>query len=238
MGKRFITKGVLISSVVLFACGGGEGSDPYINPYATTVNGEITQQGTTALGYKVDGKDLQYISAFSKENGKLVYTSSLINPDGTFKINLKKDLKYSFVLFDSNSKPVLYVKQNSGNVFIIRGDTYIKIIIKLNPDGTVEVADLKHDENSLFEWDDLYDDSDGDEIPDFAEMDPDYDEDGDGIFDGIEDKDNNSYIDGSEDTDNDMLPDPIDDDDDNDGIPDDQDEDDDNDGIPDEEDND
>ncbi|ACO04182.1 MAG TPA: hypothetical protein DEP48_01470 [Persephonella sp.] len=231
MGKKFLSKGLLLSSVLLFACGGGESNDPYINPYASTVNGEITQQNLTAAGYQVDGKDLQYVSAFSMENGKLVYTSSVINPDGTFKLNLKKDLKYSFVIFDSNYNPVLYVKQSTKNVLIIRGDTYVKIIIKLNPDGTITVVNLEHDQNTVFDWDDAFDDTDGDEIPDFAEDDndgdgnPDYDRDGDGIFDGIEDKNNNSYIDGSEDTDNDMLPDPIDDDDDNDGIPDDQDDD-------------
>ncbi|WP_457644697.1 hypothetical protein [Persephonella sp.] len=237
--KRYISYSLLLSSVVMFSCGDDGSKDPYINPYVSTVSGEVTQQSVSTLGYQVDGKELQYISAFSMENGRLVYASSIINTDGTFKLNLKKDLKYSFVIFDKDYQPLLNIKQDLKNVFIIKGDTYVRIVVKLNPDGTIDVADLEHDQNTLLDWDDLFDDLDGDEIPDFAESDNDgdgrldYDEDGDGIFDGIEDKNNNSYIDGSEDTDRDLLPDPIDDDDDNDGIPDDQDDDDDNDGIPD-----
>ncbi|WP_457641023.1 hypothetical protein [Persephonella sp.] len=234
MRKKAVFAGLPISLALLFACGDGGSSDPYINPYATTVNGEVTQQSLTTAGYKVDGKDLSYISAFSMENGKLMYASAPINPDGSFKINLKKGLKYSFVIFDENKDPVLYVKNNNKNenVFIIQGDTYIRIVVKLNTDGTISVVNLEHDDNSILDWDNLFDDTDGDYIPDIAEQDndgdgkPDYDEDEDGYFDGIEDNNNNSYIDGSEDTDGDLLPDPIDNDDDNDGIPDDQDDDD------------
>jgi hypothetical protein len=229
MRRKILFTSLLTGIALLYACGSGGSSDSYINPYATAVNGEVKQQTITTAGYQIDGKDLSYISAFSMDNGKLVYSSALINSDGSFKINLKRDLKYSFVIFDKNKIPVLYVSQNNKNVFVIRGDTYIKIIINLNADGTVYVVDIEHDDNSILDWDDLFDDVDGDYIPDIAEQDndgsgnPDYDEDGDGYFDGVEDNNNNGYIDGSEDSDDDLLPDPIDDDDDNDGIPDDED---------------
>ncbi len=245
MKKKLILGCLLSGSLITAGCGDGSGgSDQYINPYATVVNGEVVQQSVSTAGFKVDGKDLSYIAAFSMENGKVVYSVSNINNDGTFKINLKKNLDYSFVIFDPAGSPVLYVSDGASNVFFIRGETYVKIIVNLDQTGNVVVEKIEHDQNSELKWDDLFKDGDDDKIPDFAENDndgdgkPDYDEDGDGTFDGVVDKDNDSVVEGSDDTDDDHLPDPIDDDDDNDGIPDDQDPDDDNDGIPDDQDSD
>ncbi|WP_456384246.1 hypothetical protein [Persephonella sp.] len=252
MKKRLLMKGFLTSALMLTSCGGGGGStssDPYINPYAKVVNGEIVQQNTATTGiapagYMVNGTEIAYVTAFALENGKLVYSTATVNDDGSFAVHLKNGLKYSFVLFDVNMQPVLLVREGMSNVIIIRDNSYVRIVINITPDGQLTVVDIQHDENSILDWDEAYEDLDDDNIPDFAESDndgdglPDYDEDGDGTFDGVEDNDGDDTVDGSEDTDGDQLPDPIDDDDDNDGIPDEEDDDDDNDGIPDEEDDD
>lgn len=243
--KRKMAKLLSILAFTI-SCGGNSGnnSDSYINPYATTVNGEIIQQSQTASGFTLNGTKLSFITAFSIENNKLVYSSAVINPDGTFKLFLKKELKYAFVLFDKEGNPILYITQYSNNVIVIEDNTYLKILLKTLNDGTFQVVNIEHDANSYLDWEALLEDSDNNNLPDYAEEDhngnglPDYDENNDGIFDGIEDTDGDGIIEGSDDTDNDHLPDPIDDDDDDDGIPDDEDDDDDNDGIPDDEDDD
>jgi len=247
MERKIFIKGFLVSVLMLFSCGGGGGStseDPYINPYVKVVNGEIVQKSIATAGYLIDGTEIKYIAAFSLENGKLVYSTVPVDDNGNFQMYLKEKLEYSFVLFDVNMQPVLLIKENGNNVILVEGDAYIKVVVDMASDGRLVVVDIEHDDNCFLERNELYEDYDDDNIPDFAEEDhdndgyPDYDEDGDGYFDGIEDNDGDGVVDGAEDTDNDHLPDPIDDDDDDDGIPDDEDNDDDNDGIPDDEDDD
>ncbi|WP_457642702.1 hypothetical protein [Persephonella sp.] len=240
MLRKILTSGGLTAVLTAVSCGGGGGStdtsgNQYLNPYAKVVNGEVVQQTTQSIGttgYVVDGVDLSYISAFSVENGRLVYSASTINNDGTFSLKLKDELKYTFVLFDADKKPVLIVTDNTKNVIIVRDSGFLRIVIGVNG-GQLTVMDVEADPTLELDEDPLFDDADGNLIPDFAEQDNDgdgyldYDEDGDNIFDGIEDNDGDGYIDGDDDEDGDGLPDPIDDDDDNDGIPDEEDDDDD-----------
>jgi len=242
MKRILLMKGFLTLVLMLTSCGGSGGentsSDPYINPYAKVVNGEIVQQNTATAGiapagYTVNGTEIAYITAFALDNGKLVYSTAPVNADGTFEIHLKGKLKYSFVLFDINMRPVLMVREGMSNVIIILDNSYVKIVINTTPDGQLVVVGVEHDENSILDRDEAYEDLDDDNIPDFAESDndgdglPDYDEDGDGTFDGVEDNDGDGVVDGAEDSDNDYLPDPIDDDNDN-GVSEDEESDDEN----------
>ncbi len=214
---RSIAKMCVYSAIGLtfLSCTEGESKnskDYYVNPYAT-VNGEIIPiQSSTTQGLIIDNRDLSYITAFTYEGGNLYYSVSTITSDGKFNLSLKKNIIYNFVIFDSSLKPAVYVSMNSNNVIYIKDDSFIKIFLQLFQDGTIKVSDLELDDNSEMYYDYLFEDINENLLPDIAEEDndndgmPDYDEDGDGIFDGIEeddDDDDNEDDNNDDDYDND-----------------------------------
>ena len=184
--------------VVFLSCIGssdGNNKDPYINPYAN-VNGEVVSvQSQAVQGVIINGKELRYITAFSYDNGMLTYSVSDIDQNGKFYLPLKRNLVYNFVIFDSQLEPVVYVSMNGNNVIHIKDDSFIRILIQLSQNGAITVSDLELDENTELVYDNLFDDDNNNFLPDIVEEDndndgmPDYDEDGDGIFDGIEEND-------------------------------------------------
>ncbi len=227
--RKAIIGGSLSLSALLFACGGA-GDVASDSPYAT-VTGTVGSSSSSAgslytAGIKVGNLDLSFIAAVAVDNGKLVYTADDIDSNGNFNLKLKEGLNYAFILFDLNKKPKLIVRDSNGNAIKINGDGYIDISLSdTDNDGIPDSVSVNISGSLNLEKDQALDDSDGDNYPDGMEnintggsVNPDYDEDGDGIFDGIEDKDNDGYIDGHEDSNHNSIPDVYEDDD-NDGLP-------------------
>jgi len=239
--KRKVLIGSSLSlSALLFACGGGGSSSDgdttavITSPYAT-LDGTITASSNTATGalfstaITAGNLTLAYIAAIAIEDGKLVYTADDIDDNGNFNLKLKKGLDYVFILFDEYRLPVFAVQNDSENVINVNGDGSLNIIledtdnnglpdsVRLSVSGDVQTKNnpqMSDDPND----DDYYPESI--ETIDYGGTpNPDYDEDGDGYFDGVEDNDHDGYIDGKEDSNRNGIPDVYEDDD-SDGLPD------------------
>ncbi|ACO03055.1 MAG TPA: hypothetical protein DEP48_01475 [Persephonella sp.] len=226
--KKAILGGSLSLSALLFACGGA-GDVASDSPYAT-VTGTVTSASSTGslstTGIDIGNVNLSFIAAVAIDNGKLVYTADDIDNNGNFNLKLKEGLDYAFILFDISKKPKLIVKDSNGNAIKINGDGSVNISLSdSDGDGIPDTASVNITGSVSLTKDSQLDDNDNDHYPDGIEninaggsVNPDYDEDGDGIFDGIEDKDGDGYIDGHEDSNSNGIPDVYEDDD-KDGLP-------------------
>ncbi len=225
--RKAILSGSLSLSALLFACGGA-GDVTSDSPYAT-VTGTVTTSSTGSLsttGIPVGNVELSFIAAVAIDNGKLVYTADDIDNNGNFNLKLKEGLDYAFILFDLNKKPKLIVRDADGNAIKINGDGSIDISVSdSDGDGNPDTVSINVSGSMSLENNPDLEDNDDDYYPDSIEnlnaggsVNPDYDEDGDGIFDGIEDKDGDGYIDGHEDSNLNDIPDVYEDDD-KDGLP-------------------
>jgi hypothetical protein len=228
--RKAILGGSISLSALLFACGGGGDTTTSSSPYST-VTGSVSSSSTAGIlsttGIDINQNlNLSFIAAVAVDNGKLVYTADDIDNNGNFNLQLKKGLDYAFILFDDSRNPKLIVKDPNGNAFRIDGDGSVNIIISdSNGDGTPDSVSVNASGSVAVLNDPDLDDSDGDHYPDSIETintggtpNPDYDEDGDGYFDGIEDNDRDGVLDGYEDSNNNGIPDVYEDDD-NDGLP-------------------
>jgi len=236
--RKLLIGGSLSLSALLFACSGGGGDDDTATgdtPYAV-VSGTVSASSNTATGavsttgINVNGVDLAYIAAMGIESGKLVYTADDIDSSGNFDLNLKTGLDYAFILFNSSRNPVFFVNGTNGNAISVNSNGSITItLVDTDGDGTPDSAQVAQTEGyvSVVYNPNLQDDPDDpDPYPESIEgidyggtPNPDYDEDGDGYFDGIEDNDEDGYIDGKEDSNNNSIPDVYEDED-SDGLPD------------------
>ena len=226
--RKALIGGSLSLSALLFACGGAGDTTASDSPYAT-VTGTVSSSSTGALsttGIDIGNVNLSFIAAVAIDNGKIVYTADDIDDNGNFNLKLKEGLDYAFILFDISKKPKLIVKDPNGNAIKINGDGSINISVSdSDGDGTPDTASVKVSGSLTVLSDPDLDDKDGDHYPDGIETidtggspNPDYDEDGDGYFDGIEDNDGDEKLDGHEDSNNNGIPDVYEDDD-NDGLP-------------------
>ncbi|WP_457643675.1 hypothetical protein [Persephonella sp.] len=235
--RKAIIGGSLSLSALLFACGGGGGGGDTttgVTPYAT-VSGTVSASSNTAAGVvsaagiNVNGVDVAYIAAMGIENGKLVYTADDIDSNGNFDLNLKTGLDYAFILFDSSRNPVFFVNGTTGNAISVNSSGSVTItLVDTNGDGTPDAAQVAQTQGSVsvVSNPDLEDDpNDPDYYPESIEgidyggsPNPDYDEDGDGYFDGVENNDDDNYVDGKEDSNNNGIPDVYEDED-SDGLP-------------------
>ena len=217
--KKIITGGVLSIAALFYSCGGGGETSSTSTPYAT-ITGNVSSSsiatGLSAAGITIGNIDISYIAAIAIENGKLVYTADDIDNNGQFDLKLKTGLKYAFILFDSNKLPVITLNNQNGNAFQINGNDTIQISLQdSNNDGKPDSVSISTQSgNVLLTSDPNYEDKDSNRFPDGIEyidyggtINPDYDEDGNGYFDGIEDKDNDRYLDGKEDSNSNSIPD-------------------------------
>ncbi|WP_456402717.1 hypothetical protein [Persephonella sp.] len=227
--RKAIIGSSLSLSALLFACG-GTGDVASDSPYAT-VTGTVSSASSSAGTLSTTGIDIgkvkfQFIAAVAVDNGKLVYTADDIDSNGNFNLKLKEGLEYAFILFDISKKPKLIVKDSNGNTIKINGDGSVDIqLIDEDNDGIPDKASINISGSVNLNNNPSYEDNDKDNYPDNMETvntggtpNPDYDEDGDGYFDGVEDNDNDSYLDGHEDSNKNGIPDVYEDDD-NDGLP-------------------
>jgi len=78
-------------------------------------------------------------------NGRPKVVSARIRDDGSFRMKLKKNREYSFVLYDIDGNPVLGIRTTDADSFLVRsrGRMYIQIGDKDN-DGDIEVVNIDY----------------------------------------------------------------------------------------------
>jgi hypothetical protein len=192
---------------IIMSCGGsGGGSYSSDN---VSVTGKITtpETGISSASVKIGNTQIAYISALSVEkNKKLKTTVAKIKDDGSFKLKLKKNRRYSFVLYDEDGNPVLGIKKGSKNAFEFLDDATINIVLgDKNGDGRPDIISLNTNSSVEEVADENIVDNNNNNIPDNAEntniKDDDEDKDYDNDSDDKEHHEDNDN--GNNDNDND-----------------------------------
>ncbi len=233
LSKNLAKGSSLALAALLFSCtGGGDGSDttsgtsPYSSIAGTVTTSTTSTSSISQAGVQLGGVNISYIAALALDDNRLVYTADDIDENGNFDLVLKRGLKYAFILFDENRRPIINIHGDRFNSVEVEGEGYLEIELEdSDNDGRPDNVNVDYNGSLVLVYDPDFDDGDDDSFPDNIENynsggspNPDYDEDGDGIFDGIEDDDNDSIIDGKEDSNNSNIPDTYEDDD-NDNLP-------------------
>jgi len=140
--KRYTLFLIFALSVFLASCGGSGGTDDI------TLEGQIQETGGDPIlsqSVRVAGIDIAYISAMTIRNGRPKVVSARIRDDGSFRMKLKKNREYSFVLYDIDGNPVLGIRTTDADSFLVRsrGRMYIQIGDKDN-DGDIEVVNIDY----------------------------------------------------------------------------------------------
>ncbi len=190
-----------------------------------TLKGTV-QSGLSTQSITIGNTTIDKISAvYLDTNNGLVAVSGLIDQNGNFNLTLPKDKDYVLILFDNNGNPVVASIKTKIRV---KGDADISISLKdTNGDGKVDTANISMNQNNTdsntstppveIVPDNNVIDNDNNGIPDNIEIDkdkngnPDWDNDGNGKPDFVEDKNKNGKPDFAEDNDGNGVPDAIED---------------------------
>ena len=190
-----------------------------------TLKGTV-QSGLSTQSITIGNTTIDKISAvYLDTNNGLVAVSGLIDQNGNFNLTLPKDKDYVLILFDTNGKPVVASIKTKIRV---KGDANISISLKdTNGDGKVDTANVFMNQNNTdsntstppveIVPDNNVIDNNNNGIPDNVEIDkdkngnPDWDNDGNGKPDFVEDKNKNGKPDFAEDHDGNGIPDAVED---------------------------
>ena len=229
MKTKFLLASALISSTVLFSCGGGgstvgennyNGTNP--NNYAN-LTGQIDtgSTGLSTLAVNPNNPIASVSAVHVSQNGLVAVTGKINNKQ--FSLTLPKNKAYVLLFFDKNGNPV---GATIGKKIKVNGNATVKVSLKNNPNGKI-TANVSMNQNnagsntSTKPVDIINDnsviDNDNNGIPDNVEVDkdnngrPDWDNDGNGKPDFVEDKNNNGVPDFGEDKNNNGIPDMVED---------------------------